>query len=297
MQILAFVAGLLPKFGKDRLQEDISICLTELQNNVIPAYEGATEALATLNSKEAHVFERQWAQFAKNAKKGSLVGSIHKKLEDVRSTLMIVDSLAQKEFESEIVVAGMTVLKGTLVRMAELGGFIESYALRFLNYLYILETTHTLGKPGKMGSDLTPGEINLIKTHFVEFCVAVNAMSRDIKQTAKTLESIPEVLVNARGEAALNVFGAAKIDPLGVFQVQGFTKSPIYHVGLLVAEMQANRYKRAKELKSILELRKLNLIQSRTGTADTGVERELEILQSRIDSLDEKIRKTEESVQ
>ena len=90
---------------------------------------------------------------------------------------------------------------------------------------------------------------------------------------------------------------ALPIYPLGVFQVQGFTKSPIYHVGLLVAEMQANRYKRAKELKSILELRKLNLIQSRTGTADTGVERELEILQSRIDSLDEKIRKTEESVQ
>ena len=61
--------------------------------------------------------------------------------------------------------------------------------------------------------------------------------------------------------------------------------------------MQANRYKRAKELKSVLELRLLNLQQQQSGNADATLDREIEIIQSRIDSLDEKIRKAEGSVQ
>lgn len=296
MQILAFVKNLLPKFGKDRLQEDINICKNELQNTVIPSYEAAASALSTLQSKEAKEFEKLWFTYVKTAKKGSLVTSIQKKLQDIQPMLDMVENYTQKEFESEIIVAGMTVLKSTLVRMIEIADFTTTYSLRFLNYLYVLETTHILGEPGKVGSSLTPGEINLIKTHFVEFCIAVNALAKDPRQAEKVLETVPEILVNTRGEAALKVFGESKVDPLNVFQVKGFTHNPIYRVGLMVAEFQANRYKKAKELKSILELRLLNLQQIKAGNPEAQVDREIDIIQSRIDALDEKIRKAEESV-
>ena len=297
MQILNFVKSLLPKFGKNRLQEDINICRNELQNTVLPSYESAAKALTELDSKEAREFERQWATFVKTAKKGPLVASIKKQLEGVQPMLAFMDDFAQKEFETEVIVAGMTVLKSTVVRMVELAGFVSTYSLRFLNYLYVLETTHAMGKAGQMGSNLTPGEITLIKSHFMEFCLALNALSRDVKPTEKVLEKIPDILVNKNIDASLRVFGDAQIDPLGVFQVKGFTSNPIYHIGTIIAEAQANRYKRSKELKSILELRLLNLQQVNAKEQDAGTEREIEIIQSRIEALDEKIRKVEESVQ
>lgn len=297
MQILAFVQSLLPKFGKDRLQEDINICRTELQNITIPSYTNAANVFDKPASKELQAFEKQWGSLIKVRAKGNMIASIKVKLEEVETTLGLIEKYTDSEFETEVVVAGMTVLKGTLVRMVEIADFVSTYALRFLNYAYISETTAVNGKPGAVGSDLSPAEIKLIKTHFIEFCIALNALSRPEKETEKLLTAIPEVLVNARGEAALKVFGEAKVDPLGVFQVKGFTGNPIYRVGMIVAEIQANRYKRAKDLKTVLELRMLDLQQSRSGQSDPALEREIDVIQSRIDSLDEKIRRAEESVQ
>ena len=297
MQILNYVKSLLSHFNKERVQEDINICRNEMQNTTIVMYQNAEGALKNLQSKEAKEFEKQWFTYVKNAKRGSLVSSIHGKLEECLPTLDMLDKLAEARFEDEIMTAGMTISKATSLRLVEVAGFISTYALRFLNYVYVLETTAVTGQAGYVGQNLTPGEITMIKNHFPEFCLAIAAFAREPKSVEKTLDSIPEILVSERGESALKVFGEAKVDPLGVFRVKGFTYNPIYHVGLLVAEMQANRYKRAKELKSVLELRLLNLQQQQSGSADATLDREIEIIQSRIDSLDEKIRKAEGSVQ
>lgn len=297
MSILSFVKGLLPKFNRDRLQEDINICRNELQNNVIVSYEAAAKVLTTMQSKKSGEFEKQWFSMVKTARKGPLVSSILKKLEETVPMLDLIEEYTKKEFEPEVITAGMTVLKSTVVRLVEIAGFTSTFALKFLNYLYTLEVQAAVSEPAKFGSKLTPGEIQMIESHFVEFCIAINVLSKDVKQAEKMLDAVPEVLVNARGEAALKVFGETRVDPLGTFMVKGFTGNPIYHIGMIVAEMQASRYKRAKELKSILELRLLNMQQIKDGAIDPVVEREIEVIQSRIEALDEKIRKVEESVQ
>lgn len=297
MQILSFIKGLLPKFGKDRLQEDINICRSELQNVVIPSYKNAASVFTQPIAPEIKEFEKMWNSYIKVKTRGPLVTGIQTKLEEVLPILDLMDKYTQTEFESEIVVAGMTVLKSTIVRLVELSDFVSTYAIRLLNYLYVVEMTAVNKQPGYVGENLSPGEIKLIKTHFMEFCIALNALCREPKQTEKVLQSVPEVLVNARGEAALKVFGDAKVDPLGAFQVSGLVYNMIYRTGMLVAEIQANRYKRAKDLKSILELRLLALQQQTNGQEDAALEREIAIVQSRIDALDEKIRKAEESVQ
>ena len=297
MLMLKFVKSLLPKFGKDRLQEDINLVQTEIQNTVIPAYESAASALAKLQSKEAKDFERQWFSNVKQAKRTNLVTSIKDRLSVILDSVSMLEKVSETEFESEVVTAGLTVRKATIVRLVEVGGFVSTYAMRFLNYLYVLETSELKDGEQYIKNNLTPGEINLLKNHFFEFCVAVNAMARDKRQLEKVLTEVPEILVSDRGEAALKVFGEAKVDPTGVFRVKGFTYNPIYHIGLIIAERQANRYKLAKELKSILELRLVNLQQIRSGNPEANVDREIEMVQSRIDALDEKIRKDEESVQ
>lgn len=66
---------------------------------------------------------------------------------------------------------------------------------------------------------------------------------------------------------------------------------------MMVANYQVARYKEAVELKTNLELRKIFLegLQA-NGQADAVVQKEIEIIQSRIDNCAEQIRKEEEKV-
>ena len=66
---------------------------------------------------------------------------------------------------------------------------------------------------------------------------------------------------------------------------------------MMFAEFQVSRYKEAKELKTNLELRRLYLESFRaSGQQDEGTQKEINIIQSRIDRCSEQIRKAEENV-
>ena len=297
MKILGFVQSLLPSIKKDRLEEDLDICIKDITNTVIPAYTPAANAMHDMHSSEAKEFERMWFSNVRDAKKGEFIKSVESKLKDCMPVLEYIQRMIDEQFESEIMAEGLTILKTTLLRIVEISGFASTYALRLLNYIYTLETKEITGKESNIAGSLTQGEINLIKTHFLEYCIAINSISRDVKKTEKTLKAIPDVLVSAKGKAAMAAFGDAKTDALGAFNVRGFSLNPIYHIGMVIAEFQANKYKRNKDLKSVLELRLLNLQQAKDGKPDAVTDKEIELLQSRIESLDEKIRKAEESVQ
>ena len=81
--------------------------------------------------------------------------------------------------------------------------------------------------------------------------------------------------------------------------ILGFTtvsSNPIYHLRLLVAEAQANRYKEASELKQVLELRILNLAKANQNSPDAHLQKEILYTQSRVDAATAKMREYEESV-
>ena len=75
----------------------------------------------------------------------------------------------------------------------------------------------------------------------------------------KELKDIPEILVGGRTDSAIQAIGSNAADKTNAFAVQGFTYNPIYHIGLIVAEIQSERYKRTKDLKATLEMRLLRL--------------------------------------
>ena len=299
MSIFNFVNSLLPKFGKNRLKEDLNIIKTELSTIVIPAYLAATPFHGgdKLLSKRAKEFEKQWFTNVPGTKKNTgLVMSVKEKLETLVTLIGLIDSRIDKDFEDIVITTGLTVSKATILRMVEVAGFLSTYAIKLLNYIYVLEINEH--KKLRAATTLTKGEIALLDKHFLEFCIGIKMLCKDqAKDTIKRLDSIPEILVNAAGEISSNVVGdKGGLDTTGVFAVKGFTYNPIYHVSLFVAEWQANRYKRNKELKTMLELRLLNLQQVMNETDDPAVEREIEIIQSRLDKLDHAIRDAEESV-
>lgn len=299
MNVMKFVAGLLPQFGKDRLEEDARICITELETTTLPAYKNALSMFSSEpRSKELQDFTKQYAGQAKNFNKShTLIESIAARLENVLTTAKYLERCVEKEFEGKVVVAGITLAKVNVLRALELCTFVSTYSLRFLNYAYVVETS-ALKSKNYTGDDLSKGEIAMLERNFLGFITALNSVAKPEREIVKLLEDVPEVIVNSQSEAALATVSNAKIDPLNMFAMQGFAANPIYHIGLIVAEIQSERYKRAKDLKAVLELRMLNLQRQKDGSQpDAALDREIEVLQGRIDTLSEKIRKAEESVE
>lgn len=298
MEILKYAASLLPNFKKDRLLEDARIVRTEIQNTTLPSYKQAMDVLNNkVVSKEIKAIEKDYFRAVGSTNTKGMVADIWFRMSQIEATAISIENLIEKDFENEIVVAGITIYKVSLIKALELISFTSRFSLRLLNYLYILETQAATGEQSYLSKQLSKGEINDIHTRLGTFGRTLKSFTSSNKDFVETIRTVPDILVNEDTEATLATFGALKIDPTGMHNLQGFSMNPIYHIGLIVAEYQSNKYKENKELKSNLELRLMNLVSIRdTGHGDAGVEKEIEMVQSRIDRLSETIRKQEESV-
>ena len=297
MEILKYVNSLLPNFRKDRLLEDARIVRTELQNSTITSYRSAMDVLNNkVISKDFKQIEKNYFTAVAAANSKGMVADIWTRMTQLEKIATTVEALIEKDFEGEVVVAGITLYKVSLIKTLELISFSSRYALRLLNYLYIVETEATTGEQSYLVNQLSKGEVNDLYSKMNVFGRALRTLTTGHKDFVKSIRDVPDVLVNEDTEAALATFGAIKIDPTGLHALQGFTKNPIYHLGLIVAEYQSTKYKENKEFKLNLELRLMNLTTIRdSGQSDPGIEREIEMVQSRIDKLSETIRNSEES--
>lgn len=296
--ILKYSSSLLPTFKKDRIVEDARVVETELSTNTIPVYQSSADMFAPrlVKSKEASAIMKNYFSIVGGNNSKGMVADIADRLKNVHENVVKISDLAQKDFETSIVVDGITLYKVSLIKALELCGFISRYSLRLLNYMYILEASAVNKQDSYVSQQLSKGEIKELELYMSDFCRAIKSMSKDPKSFQKDLDSLPSVSVGPMSEATLANIGSTRLDPANIFAVNGFI-SPVYRFGMMIAEIQVSRYKEAKELKTNLELRKIFLENLRaTGQFDEATQKEIDIIQSRIDRCTEKIRKAEESV-
>lgn len=297
--IMKFTGSLLPTFKKDRLLEDARVVKTELVNYTIASYETSYELLASnkLASKDIKEYEKRYfvKMGGRNAK--GMVADIYTRLQEILKVVNVIETAVEKNFETSIVVDGITLYKVSLIKGLETCGFISRYANRFLNYLYILESAAVKSDTSYTFKQLSKGEVKELETYFDDFCAALKALSKDHKNFQKELENTPNVTVGPNSEATLAGFSSLKLDPVNMFAVNGFV-NPIYRIGMMIAEWQVARYKEAKELKTVLELRRLYLENMKNNSMEDedGIQREIDVIQNRVDRCNEVIRKTEEKV-
>lgn len=301
MKIVNFAASLLPYFGRNRLQEDLRIVRTEITNTTIPAYIEAEKVFGMGSKVDSLIkLDKTFKSTINGATRAhpGFIRDIKEHLSNMDKVLEKFDHLIESEFDNTIVSAGLTLRKAHIVRLLELASFISRFSLRLLNYMYIKESEALDIQNRYTDLGLSPGEIKLIENNFYEYCVALNVFGTTEERVEKALKNIPEILVNENGQAALAALNISKSDPIGTFgNVHGFASNPIYHIGLMVAEYQTNRYKEARELKTVLELRLLQLEKIRSNNPDAALEKEIQVIQGRVDALSEKIRKEEASVE
>lgn len=295
-QIKKYVTSLLPIFKKDRVKEDSRVLRGILDNFSIPAYKDAVAVFEKVKfkSKDVKEKEKDFDYIAKKTTNGNLLDKVLYGLEGMHRSLDELDKYIDKNMEDEIATAGSSAGSVTVIRALEVGSFVANYSLLLLNWIYWSETTEA-GEDSKHGAP-SSGELKYIETKYPDFCRAIALFIKNQDDWAKLISNIPEVVIGTDvADGALSSLNAGVLDPanLGIFEK---IENPIYHVRLVVAEYQNKVYARNKELKTLLELRALRLQQQLENTPSPQVEKELEYTQSRIESLNAKIRDYDKKV-
>jgi len=299
MNIIAYINSLLPSFSKNRVVDDARETYAELLSNTVPAYIEAEKVFNnySFRSQVMKDFSVTYKRIVREDKQVNMIVSISRALERIGQSKDYIQDKIDSNFESEVVSDGMSSVKANLLRILEAVGFTSDYAMLFLNYVYILETGEIVKDTGYVKSTLSPAEIQYLNKHFSDFCLALNTIAKDKQKIVKAIDEIPDVLLNINtGATLIGTVGEDKLDPLLLRNFTSDIKNPIYHLRMIFAERQVQKYKRNRELKKVLELRLLNMTMQLEGAPDAKLEKEIQYVQGRVQSLDHDLKKMEEGI-
>lgn len=293
-----YVKSLLPKFGKDKVSELVRQTQSELTSYVIPSYKEAENSLMRRKflSPKVEALNQTLKRNIRVDGNDNIVTSLRKALEQVLKNNQIIETHIGETFEDEVIVAGITVLKVNLLQLIETTSFISRYAIKFLNYIYVVEKAALSNDDDYVFTQLSKGEVEWLEKRYLDFCFSLSILTKSEREVLAAISSIPDVSVSENASAINSVLGN-KADPLGLKRLSGFTNNPIMHVRLLVAQYQANRYKEQKETATILKLRLIDLKNTNERTPNAKLEEQIEYTQRRIDNISSAIREAEQSVE
>lgn len=299
MKIIDYFRSLLPNFEKNRVTEDARVTYSSLENSSIQSYKEAEKTFTSFTFKSKKVKELivVFNRITGTAGKNNIVISISRLLNKLLEQQESVRERIENVFEDTVLTDGMGCLKGNLIRVLEVTAFISDYSTRLLNYIIINETAEVTGDENYVKDNIVPAEEKYIQDNFVNFCTFLKYLAIDKEKFVKTLDTIPDVLLNKDNAGVIGgTYGESKLDPLLICGFGPTVSNPIYKIRLVVAEWQLETYKERQELKKVLELRLLNLNLQLETTPNAQVEREIEVTQARVDKLTYHLRKMEEAV-
>lgn len=295
-QFLDYLKSLLPRLKRDDVMEDLRFTGEELEGNVIPAFKEAGKFFKNGKFKADSLNELNTAFFRNyklKAKGGNIVLTVEDLLPNLHVNLKFVVDALEELLEHDILKDGLTAKKANLVRSAEYFSFITRYAIDFLDYVYMQETKASGGSV----SDMPPVKEKSLRDNVINFALLLNSNAQRPEDFAKMFDEMPDVVVNERTFGALSaVYKHESLSPLQSPLIHNFEGNPVYHLRLIVAEWQANRYKAFKDRKRVLELRLLNLKMLQEDNQDPRLQQEIDYIQSRIEGIEYKMSKMEESV-
>ena len=296
MRILQYFKSLLRNIKKNTLIEDARVTSASLKNTVIPAYEDADKHFRNkdFTSDEVRALEKRFTTSDGIKRNEGLINGTLDRLTKVHDIVDLCLRVVGDKFEENTVIQGITVLKLNVIRLMESSGFLARYSMHLLNYIYIHETAAITKDEFYIKDNLSKGAIAFVEDNFAQFCELISILGVDEKKIDKALNEIPDIAFGTDPEATVTTLGEHVVNPIGVMNFSPTSSNPIYHIALMIAEYQANRYKENVDLKRVLELRLLNLQKASKANPDAKLEKEIEYTQSRVDKLSDVIRRAEE---
>lgn len=291
--IVDFVKSLLPSFKKDQVLDSCKLTKQSLQEHTLPAYEAADTLFKgrAFASKELEAYSALYSKAVDNVKGTQLITDIKDKLINAVKLLDHVADTCAREFSTTEANLALTFKKATYLRTVQSAEFASTYARKFLNYVYILETKEA-DKHTTLESNagMVKVEVKWIEDNFVNFCSSCSILGFATSKYDEYVKRIPEATISDLSESTLGATlpSSKSLDP---FLMQGISvsRNPFYLIALVRAEYQAKAYNRAKEEVELLQLRKLNLEKLQAKEPDAKIQKQIEYMANRIDGLNYKI--------
>lgn len=305
LNIVGFVQKLIPSLSRSDLESDLAISIDTL-STVQSTYASMKEVMevAKFNSKKnVALIDEFYSEFQKS--KSSIKLSTRQLFPTDVITLFtnvgLNAEVIKKELEdlaNEVIVTqAMTAYKTNIIRSVGHFYFLTRYALDLANYLYLEEVeAGKLDLPNE--AKMNKKQIEFIVSNMWVFARLVAVYGEDQKRFKDKLEDLGEIAIpKEQVEEVVATYDQRKVDIFNNLP-HGFIGSPIYTLGLVFAEWEANRYKQLKDKKKLLELRFLHLrMLKEQGNGDANTEKEMARLQRRITDIDYTTSKIEESVE
>jgi hypothetical protein len=302
MNLLGFIQSLIPHISKNDVLEDIRITRQELESTTIPATSQAAEhfkitKIKSQNAKDlVNIFYRNY-DLAKQSSSVNIAAEIAEKLQVVLNNLKFVEKEFENSASSDIIAEGVTVKKAVMLRTVDQTTFISRFTMDFLTVLYRDEALE-INPEVEENISVPKIVIDRVEKYIALYANLLSIYGDKSFDFEKRFASIPDVIMSERTqEAIVATYGESKLDPYGAPAVQGFLGNPIYHIRLLVAEWQANRYKAMKDKKKMLEMRLMHLQLLQENKNDAKLEQEISYIQSRVDKIEYSMAKAERSVE
>ena len=298
MSIFNFVKKLLPRIERHTVEEDLRSTEKEATNIVIPSWDAAEKHFrvnkpASEEAKDMAMAFYRGMDLHGVSKSVSFITDIQRRLPVLQKNIVFLKECVDKSMDKDILADGLTIRTAFILRAASNISLVTRYLMALLNYLYAVEAKH-FDVSIDPSLELSRAEMKYVDQNFARF---VKLFSEYTQPLNKITGELPEVFVGKSAEGVVaGLHGTNTIDPFEKYGLSGFVGNPIYRIRMVFAEWQNSRYESAKAKKQQLELRLLYLQMQRDDTKDPVVIKEIERLQTRIESYDKYLRDVEESI-
>lgn len=293
MEIKKYLDSILPMFTRQRIFEDIDVVKQSLDENTLPVYKEYAKLMGKENFKSdfANGYQERFDKRFEGKATGNIIGTIAKQLEGISEKLPIISQTVENSFADDITRNAMTILRVNVLQYLESISYTVQYARRLLISIVAYEVN---AYNENIDVDIIDGELLWLEDNFATFVTCLNVLETTDDKLKDTLKDIPDVAVNPDSvDNVIAMVGKDKADPMQ-FGFIPVMLNPAYHIGMRIAEWQADRYRKSVDEREMLQYRLLQYKLVEAGKGDAALERKIKITQDRIEKLNYKIAKMEE---
>lgn len=305
LNIAGFVKKLIPSLSRSDLESDLAISIDTI-STIQSTYESIKEvqAVAKFNSKKnIALIDEFYSEFQKSKSSFKLPtrnvfpADVVALFTNVGLNAEVIKKELEDLSNEVIVTQAMTAYKTNIVRAVGHFYFLTRYALDLANYIYLEEVEAGKGDLSNEAK-LNKKQAEFIVNNMWIFARLLAVYGEEPKRFKEKLDDLGDIaLPKEQVDEAVATYDHRKVDIFNNLP-NGFIGSPIYTIGLIFAEWEANRYMQLKDKKKLLELRFLHLrMLKEQGNSDANTEKEIARLQRRITDIDYSISKIEASVE
>lgn len=295
--IFSYINRLRTNVEKNAVSKDIDATIKLLTTQVIGSVASVADhaRITTPKSKVAKEFESDFYAAIKMSRKPSNVFlALGEQLDIMLVNLESLKKIVEDNMEQDNLRDGITARGAHMIRTASSMGWVARFTQDLIDMILRQETADVTGEP----DDGPPAQERYLMSRITEYCRVLSDMSIPNKDFLKIFSDLPSVYLDRDNKGGIaNSLSRTELDPFkNLATMDGFRGNPIYMVRMMFLNSEISDYQAAKDKKQVAELRLMHLKNVIAGSPNMAIEREIEGIQKRIDSYNQKIREVEATV-